>query len=100
MHHNPSVWGPDHDVYDPSRFFGPKVEHYKRHLTPFGIGHRMCIGKNMAMTNLLKVLVTVLRYYDLEMEDPGQKITTLSVGISEKEGPLLCRVKKRRLSKK
>ena len=55
----------------------------------------MCIGKNMAMTNLLKVLVTVLLHYDLEMEDPEQKITTLSVGISEKEGPLLCRVKKR-----
>ena len=55
----------------------------------------MCIGKNMAMTNILKVLVTVLLHYDLKMEHPEQKITTLSVGISEKEGPLLCRVKKR-----
>lgn len=55
----------------------------------------MCIGKNMAMTNLLKVLVTILCYYELEMQDPEQNITTLSVGISEKEGPLLCRVRRR-----
>jgi benzoate 4-monooxygenase len=60
----------------------------------------MCIGKNMAMTNLLKTLVTVLKYYELEMADPNQEISTLSVGISEKEGPLLCRVGRRNFSTK
>ncbi|KAL6407021.1 hypothetical protein AUP68_09842 [Ilyonectria robusta] len=98
VHHNPSIWGSDHDKFDPSRFLGPKADFFKRHLTPFSIGHRMCIGKNMAMTNILKVLTTVLKHYQLEMMDPKQKISTISVGISEKDGPLECRVRRRILS--
>ncbi|KAH7010076.1 cytochrome P450 [Ilyonectria destructans] len=95
VHHNPSIWGSDHDKFDPSRFLGPKADFFKRHLTHFSIGHRMCIGKNMAMTNILKVLTTVLKHYELEMMDPKQKISTISVGISEKDSPLECRVRKR-----
>lgn len=52
----------------------------------------------MAMTNILKVLTTVLKHYDLEMMDPKQKISTISVGISEKDGPLECRVRRRSVS--
>ncbi|KIW99464.1 uncharacterized protein Z518_11203 [Rhinocladiella mackenziei CBS 650.93] len=95
VHHNPAIWGSDHDIFDPSRFLGPQAEYFKQNLTPFSVGHRMCIGRNMAMTNILKTLTTVLKNYTLEMEDPKQKISTLSVGISEKEGPLKCRVKRR-----
>ncbi|KAJ3528134.1 hypothetical protein NM208_g10348 [Fusarium decemcellulare] len=95
VHHNPDIWGAGHDVFDPSRFLGPKSECFKRYLSPFSIGHRMCIGRNMAMVNMLKLISTTFKYYHLEMKDPKQKISTLSVGISEKEGPLLCRVSKR-----
>ena len=95
VHHNPAIWGPNHNTFDPSRFLGVGGEDLKRYLSPFSIGHRMCIGKNMAMTNMLKLVSTTFKYYQLEMADPTQKITTLSVGISEKEGPLMCRVRKR-----
>ena len=56
----------------------------------------MCLGRNIAMTNILKVLTTMLRRYELAAVDPIQKIRTVSVGISEKEGPLRCRVRMRR----
>ena len=95
VHHNPSIWGSDHDTFDPSRFLGDKGEDLKRFLSPFSIGHRMCIGKNMAMTNMLKLVSTTFKHYALEMVHPEEKIATLSVGISEKEGPLICRVKRR-----
>jgi hypothetical protein len=49
----------------------------------------------MAMTNILKVTTTLLKYYEIEMMDSKQRITTISVGISEKEGPLMCQVRKR-----
>lgn len=49
----------------------------------------------MAMTNMLKLVATTFKNYHLEMEDPTQIISTISVGISEKEGPLMCRVRKR-----
>ncbi|KAH7169911.1 cytochrome P450 [Dactylonectria macrodidyma] len=95
VQHNPSIWGDNHNIFDPSRFLGSNAEHLKQYLSPFSIGHRMCIGRNMAMTNMLKLVSTTVKYYHLEMEDPGQKISTMSVGISEKEGPLLCRTRKR-----
>lgn len=95
VHHNASIWGPDHNVFKPERFLGPHSEHYKRYLTPFSIGHRMCIGRNLAMMNILKVTTTLLRRYDIVMENPKEKIVSVSVGISEKEGPLMCRVRKR-----
>jgi cytochrome P450 len=55
----------------------------------------MCIGKNMAMMNILKVLSTVLRNYKMEMVHPEEPVDTVSVGISEKKGGLMCRISRR-----
>lgn len=55
----------------------------------------MCIGRNIAMANMLKVLTTVLRRYELQAVAPEEKIGTVSVGISEKDGALMCRVRVR-----
>ena len=63
------------------------------------MGHRMCIGRNIAMANILKVLTTVLRRYELEAVGLEDKIRSLSVGISEKDGPLMCYVRRRQPSK-
>lgn len=98
VHHNPAIFGDGHNVFDPSRFQGPENSDLRRNLSPFSTGHRMCIGRNMAMANMLKVLTTVLRRYRLEAVDLEDKIGTLSVGISEKEGLLRCRVWSRNLA--
>ncbi|OAL45725.1 cytochrome P450 [Pyrenochaeta sp. DS3sAY3a] len=95
VHHNPAIFGPDNDMFKPSRFEGAQADELRRNLSPFSMGHRMCIGRNMAMANLLKVLTTVLRRYELEAVGLEDKIRTLSVGISEKEGQLMCRVRRR-----
>lgn len=95
VHHNPAIWGSNHNEFVPERFLGKDAEHLKRFLSPFSIGHRMCIGKNMAMTNMLKLVSTTFKNYRLTMEDPDQKIDMVSVGISEKDGPLMCWVRRR-----
>ncbi|KAK0381052.1 hypothetical protein CLIM01_01628 [Colletotrichum limetticola] len=95
VHHNPAIWGKDHDVFNPSRFYDQEGEKLQRFLSPFSMGHRMCIGRNMAMTNMLKLVATTFKCYDLEAVEPMEAISTISVGISEKEGPLLCRVRRR-----
>jgi benzoate 4-monooxygenase len=58
----------------------------------------MCIGRNMAMTNILKVVTTVVKCYQLDSTDLEDKVRTVSVGISEKEGPLRVRVQRRNLT--
>ncbi|OBS16909.1 hypothetical protein FPOA_12545 [Fusarium poae] len=95
VHHNPSVWGSDHNQFRPDRFLGPNGKELQGYLSPFSTGHRMCIGKNMAMMNILKVLSTLLRNYKLEQVHPEEPIDTVSVGISEKEGGLVCKISKR-----
>ncbi|KAK1675963.1 cytochrome P450 [Colletotrichum godetiae] len=96
VHHNPAIWGKDHNVFDPSRFYDQEGEKLQRFLSPFSMGHRMCIGRNMAMTNMLKLVATTFKCYELEMMmEPEHAISTISVGISEKEGPLMCRVRRR-----
>ncbi|KAG4286424.1 hypothetical protein FPRO06_07684 [Fusarium proliferatum] len=82
VHHNPSVWGKDHDQFIPDRFLGPNGKELQEYLSPFSTGHRMCIGKNLAMMSILKVLSTVLRNYKLEMLHPEEPVVTLSVASS------------------
>jgi len=64
-------------------------------LMPFGIGHRSCIGRNIAMMNILKVTATLLRNYKLEAVNVYEKLEILHQGVAEKKGPLLCKVEKR-----
>jgi benzoate 4-monooxygenase len=52
----------------------------------------------MAMTNILKVVTTVVKCYQLDSTDLEDKVRTVSVGISEKEGPLRVRVQRRNLT--
>ncbi|KAF5572842.1 cytochrome P450 monooxygenase [Fusarium pseudoanthophilum] len=71
VHHNPSVWGMNHDQFIPDRFLGPSGKELQSYLSPFSTGH-------------------LLRNYKLEMLHPEEPVETLSVGISEKKGGLTC----------
>lgn len=93
-HRNPGLWR-DPDVFDPSRFERDKVK--ARHpfsYIPFGGGPRVCIGNNMAILQILLIVVTLLRRYDFMPVDPAP------VGISpmmllRPDGPIPLRVVRR-----
>lgn len=107
FHHNPDVWGPDHDVFDPARWERPELAQRARYLMHFGLGGRQCIGKTVAQTNIYKLSSTLLKEFEFELADPGEragiekgafrgKIPDLvSVGISELEHPLMVRARRR-----
>ncbi|TVY16709.1 Pisatin demethylase [Lachnellula arida] len=93
LHHNPDIWGADHNTYRPDRWLEGKAN--TSNLIPFSVGHRMCIGKNLAMTNILKTTSTLLAMFEFETLS-NQPARLLSSGIGELEGGFLCRVKMRR----
>ncbi|OAP60837.1 hypothetical protein AYL99_05839 [Fonsecaea erecta] len=95
LHHNASVWGTDHNVFRPERWLDPAKPLSPNDLAPFGAGHRACIGRNVAMMSIVKVLTAVWRRYDLEVIDPAEELIVESVGIGEKQGPLMVRAKLR-----
>lgn len=92
LHHNPDIWGSSHDRFNPERWRDADSKEKLRNLLPFSTGHRMCIGKNLAMTNILKTVTTLLTKFDFEPLSRSQTVQFRSSGIGEMEGPFLCRV--------
>lgn len=100
LHHNPEIWGPDHNNFDPSRWDNPDTAAKSRILMHFGLGGRQCIGKTMATTNITKVVSTLIREFEFEIADEtrraevaagewvGRLPALISVGVSDLDGGL------------
>ncbi|OAL05594.1 cytochrome P450 [Phaeosphaeriaceae sp. SRC1lsM3a] len=108
FHHNPKVWGSDHDQFVPSRWERAETASRARYLMHFGLGGRQCIGKTVALTNIYKLVSTLLKEYDfsLAVSEDGQRqeweVTNLakmpeliSVSVSDLKYPLMVRATRR-----
>ena len=87
VHRNPDHWA-DPETFDPSRFErgAVKARHGFAHL-PFGGGPRVCIGSNMAMMQILLILISFVRDYDFEFATDHE--TTMSpMMILRPDGPI------------
>jgi cytochrome P450 len=69
VHHNEDFWE-NPSKFDPSRFEKENKDkiHPFAHV-PFGGGPRVCIGQNMAIMQILLVLVSVIKKYDFKISD-------------------------------
>jgi cytochrome P450 len=65
MHANPQCF-PEPQSFIPDRWSGPDAERQRRYLVPFGRGTRMCIGLNLAYSEMYLALATIIS--DIEME--------------------------------
>ncbi|KAI8185050.1 hypothetical protein KHU50_001706 [Colletotrichum sp. SAR 10_65] len=76
------VWGSDADVFRPERWLSASEEELKQMNaavdTHFGHGKYSCLGKSIAMMELNKVFVELLRRYDFTVMNPEKPIKTLS----------------------
>ena len=78
----------------------------------FGLGHRQCIGKTMALTNIYKVTSTLLKMFSFDLADEEERSAAakgafkgvlpdmISVGISDLAGPLMVKATKRASTEK
>ncbi|KAL1621649.1 hypothetical protein SLS56_009119 [Neofusicoccum ribis] len=83
IHRDPSVFGDRPDDFIPERWMQSKnedVDHFtarigamKRADLTFGYGSRTCIGKNIALLEIYKVLPSLLLSFDISFADPAQK---------------------------
>ncbi|KAE9579215.1 Cytochrome P450 monooxygenase gsfF [Colletotrichum fructicola] len=107
FHHNPRIWGDDHDVFDPSRWDQEEIADRARYLMHFGLGSRQCIGKALAQTNIYKLASTLLHEFYFQLADSqeleevskgrflGRLPEMMSVGVSDLKGPLMVTAKTR-----
>ncbi|CAN8252235.1 unnamed protein product [Cochlearia groenlandica] len=61
LHRDPEIWGDDANEFKPERFSEgvSKACKYPQSFVPFGLGTRLCLGKNFGMMEL-KVLVSLI----------------------------------------
>jgi cytochrome P450 len=85
VHQNENIWK-NPDRFDPARFLGKDKRHPFSHI-PFGGGPRVCIGQNMAMMQMLFVIVAIVRRYDFALE-PSRNIHKRAMMILRPDGPI------------
>ena len=91
LHHNESVWGSDHRVYDPDRFYDKRAKDLKDVVVPFSVGKRACVGQNLANANILKMVTTLLRAYAFDFINVNEPMKVVCHGDSDLRTPLLVK---------
>lgn len=77
---NPEIWTPER-WEDPEKYAA-----MKRHFMPFGAGARMCIGMNVAWTELYAALACLYSRYETTLTDEMlRKYPDANLGGSDKD---------------
>ncbi|KAM6510768.1 hypothetical protein FSOLCH5_011213 [Fusarium solani] len=95
VHWDKSIFGQDADVYNPDRWLRPEGKDMERHLLHFGAGTRTCIGKNIALAEIYKLIPDLVHRYRFEVIEPEKvekhsfwffKQTGFNVRVHRREG--------------
>ncbi|MFF9864549.1 cytochrome P450 [Streptomyces sp. NPDC013953] len=96
LHRHPDFWE-EPERFVPERFTPEAIAARPKHVyTPFGAGHRICIGKHFALTELILVLATVARRYRLTLPDATTEVVPEALITLHPKGGIHLRLEERR----
>ncbi|KAL5328641.1 hypothetical protein ACEPPN_002143 [Leptodophora sp. 'Broadleaf-Isolate-01'] len=84
IHRNREVFGEDVEVFRPERWLvdenaaggreaeEKRVKEMSGVMLQFGMGARTCIGKNISLLEIYKVVPSLLRRFEIQLEDPSK----------------------------
>lgn len=73
LHRRPEIFGQDVDTYRPERWLEAspqQLQRMKATMFQFGAGARTCIGKNISLLEVYKLVPSFLLRYEIQIEDP------------------------------
>ncbi|KAF2837744.1 benzoate 4-monooxygenase cytochrome-like protein P450 [Patellaria atrata CBS 101060] len=73
LHRRPEIFGEDVDVFRPERWLeadAAKLRDMKATMFQFGAGARTCIGKNISLLEIYKLVPSFLRRFEISLVDP------------------------------
>ncbi|KAF4417289.1 Pisatin demethylase [Fusarium acutatum] len=77
LHYDKEIYGPDPEVFRPERWIGDeKTSMMDSMMFAFGGGSRTCIGRNISLLELTKVVPQIVRKFDLVIEDVEKPLDT------------------------
>ncbi|GAB1319706.1 hypothetical protein MFIFM68171_09916 [Madurella fahalii] len=76
LHRDKDVFGQDADDFRPERWLEDeeKAKRMERYMFQFGGGSHLCIGRNLALLEINKVVPRLLRDYRFELAHPGRPL--------------------------
>ena len=87
LHHHRRLWR-EPEIFDPSRFLPAATPPDRFAYMPFGIGPRICIGAQFALTEAVLVLATLTRAFHIERAD-DTPVTPRAVVTTQPDHPPL-----------
>ncbi|OAP58149.1 hypothetical protein AYL99_07239 [Fonsecaea erecta] len=76
FHRSTRVFGADAETWNPARWLSAQeqaTKNMEHSLLAFGAGKRSCLGKNIAMLELHKLVPALLMKFHVELDDPGRE---------------------------
>nr|AYM55676.1 cytochrome P450 [Croton stellatopilosus] len=88
LHRDPDIWGEDANKFRPERFADgiSKACKFPQAYLPFGIGTRLCVGRNFAMVELKIVISLIVSKFTLSLSPNYIHSPTFRVLIEPKHG--------------
>ncbi|MCJ1237848.1 hypothetical protein MMC14_005835 [Varicellaria rhodocarpa] len=75
MNRDQGIFGDDAESFRPERWIDNEpqvISRMRRNLFTFSTGSRNCIGKNLAMMQITKIIVEIYRNFEVRLFDPSQ----------------------------
>ncbi|KAF2160362.1 hypothetical protein M409DRAFT_29211 [Zasmidium cellare ATCC 36951] len=88
-HRNAEIFGPDAADWRPERWIEAspeQVKYMEGNLLTFGAGKRTCLGRNIAMLELTKLVPALVMRYEMELEDPRREWRVVNSFAVRQEG--------------
>ncbi|KAG9519726.1 cytochrome P450, partial [Aureobasidium melanogenum] len=81
-----AVYGADADEFRPRRWLESGGETLDRYNLVFGGGTRTCIGKNISLSEIHKVVPLIIQRYDIKLKYPERLWVTKNAWFNKQEG--------------
>ncbi|CAG8971984.1 hypothetical protein HYALB_00003322, partial [Hymenoscyphus albidus] len=84
-HRDPDMYAPDPEVYRPERWLVSKEisNQFDSVAFAFGIGYRVCLGKDVATLELWKLIPEFVRRFEMELVEEGSYIVDGGVAYNQ-----------------
>ncbi|KAF7173431.1 hypothetical protein CNMCM5623_005644 [Aspergillus felis] len=77
LHYSKDIYGPDPARFRPERWIGDeKTSIMDSMMFAFGAGSRTCIGRNISLLEMTKVVPQIVRKFDIVLEHPNKPMDT------------------------